>query len=60
MDSGVTDLELAHDLAFADLYASEGLARIDALFLEGLAPELRQHLLDARACLLYTSPSPRD
>jgi len=52
MDSGVTDLELAHDLAFADLYASEGLARIDALFLEGLAAELRQNLLAARAAPL--------
>ena len=52
MDSGVTDLELTHDLAFADLYASEGLARIDALFLEGLAAELRQNLLAARAAPL--------
>src|SRR5689334_5690817 len=48
MDSGVTELQLAHDLAFADLYESEGLARIDALFLESLAPDLRERLLAAR------------
>jgi NADPH-dependent glutamate synthase beta subunit-like oxidoreductase/NAD(P)H-flavin reductase len=32
----MTDLRLAHDLAFADLYDPAGLARIDALFLEDL------------------------
>jgi NADPH-dependent glutamate synthase beta subunit-like oxidoreductase/NAD(P)H-flavin reductase len=45
----VTELELAHGLALADLYASEGLARIDALFLEGLSPDLSSRLSAARA-----------
>ena len=45
----MTDLQLAHGFAFADLYASEGLARIDACFLDHLAPELRERLLTARA-----------
>ena len=52
MSPSVNDLRLAHGLAFADLYASEGLARIDALFLDSLAPELRQRLLAARAAPL--------
>ena len=42
------ELHLAHGLAFADLYASEGLARIDDAFLSALAPELRARLLAAR------------
>jgi hypothetical protein len=49
MGSSVNDLRLAHGLAFADLYASEGLSRIDALFRESLAPELGQRLLAARS-----------
>ena len=47
--SQANDLQLAHGLAFADLYGSEGLARIDAAFLAGLVPELRARLLAARA-----------
>src|SRR3972149_1896003 len=31
------DLQLAHGLAFADLYGADGLARIDGLFLAALA-----------------------
>ncbi len=42
------DLTLAHGFAFADLYDSEGLARIDAAFLESLDPELRARLVAAR------------
>src|SRR5262249_6306844 len=46
---GLMDLALAHGFSFADLYASEGLARIDAAFLGTLAPELGQRLAAARA-----------
>jgi NADPH-dependent glutamate synthase beta subunit-like oxidoreductase/NAD(P)H-flavin reductase len=45
----VTVLSLAHGLGFADLYSAEGLARLDAAFLAGLTPELRQQLEMARA-----------
>src|SRR3954470_2448729 len=48
----LTSLELAHGLAFADLYRREGLVRLDALFLESLAAgnaALHARLLDARA-----------
>ncbi|MGB0748625.1 MAG: FAD-dependent oxidoreductase [Magnetospiraceae bacterium] len=45
----MTDLTLAHDLAFEDLYSREGLVRIDGLFLESLAPDLRAQLDAARA-----------
>jgi NADPH-dependent glutamate synthase beta subunit-like oxidoreductase/NAD(P)H-flavin reductase len=44
----MTDLRLAHDLAFEDLYRPEGLARIDRLFLESLDGELRGKLEAAR------------
>jgi len=40
----VTDLSLAHGLAFADLYSAEGLARLDAKFRDRLPEELRAHL----------------
>ncbi len=45
-------LELAHGLAFADLYASDGLARVDALFmgeLEAADAELARRLRAGRA-----------
>jgi len=50
------EIHLAHGLAFADLYVSEGLARIDAAFLDSLAPELRARLLAAR----QTPPAGKD
>ncbi|HYV87235.1 MAG TPA: pyridine nucleotide-disulfide oxidoreductase, partial [Candidatus Polarisedimenticolia bacterium] len=40
----MTDLSLAHGLAFADLYSAEGLARLDAKFRDRLPEELRAHL----------------
>src|SRR3990172_4087812 len=46
------DLQLAHGLAFADLYGADGLARIDGLFLAALAAadaELKDRLVAARA-----------
>ncbi len=43
------DLVLANGFTFADLYASEGLARVDAAFLDSLAPDLRARLAAARA-----------
>ncbi|MEX1206709.1 MAG: FAD-dependent oxidoreductase [Dongiaceae bacterium] len=46
------DLQLAHGLAFADLYGADGLARIDGLFLAALAAadaELKDRLAAARA-----------
>ncbi|MGH6941993.1 FAD-dependent oxidoreductase [Hypericibacter sp.] len=45
----MTDLRLAHDLAFEDLYRPEGLARIDRLFLESLDSDLRAQLEAARS-----------
>src|SRR5919204_388992 len=45
----VTELKLAHGLSFADLYSSEGLARLDAAFLDGLALEMRERLAAGRA-----------
>jgi NADPH-dependent glutamate synthase beta subunit-like oxidoreductase/NAD(P)H-flavin reductase len=45
----MTELRLAHDLAFEDLYRPEGLARIDRLFLESLDADLRGKLEAARA-----------
>jgi len=45
----MTELRLAHDLAFEDLYRPEGLARLDRLFLESLEAELRGKLEAARA-----------
>jgi hypothetical protein len=45
----MTDLRLAHDLGFEDLYRPEGLARIDRLFLEGLDADLRGALEAGRA-----------
>src|SRR5882757_390225 len=50
--SQMTDLSLAHGLAFADLYRPEGLARLDGLFLAALGDadaELRDRLVAARA-----------
>ena len=47
----MTDLSLAHGLAFADLYRPEGLARLDSLFLAALGeadPALRDRLVAAR------------
>jgi NADPH-dependent glutamate synthase beta subunit-like oxidoreductase/NAD(P)H-flavin reductase len=44
----VTDLSLAHGLSFADLYSAEGLAKLDAAFLTGLAPDLRAQLETSR------------
>jgi NADPH-dependent glutamate synthase beta subunit-like oxidoreductase/NAD(P)H-flavin reductase len=48
----MTDLSLAHGLAFADLYRPEGLARLDGLFLAALGEAdaaLRDRLVEARA-----------
>jgi len=46
----MTDLALAHGLAFKDLYDPAGLARIDALFLAHLGEgELKHRLVAARA-----------
>jgi NADPH-dependent glutamate synthase beta subunit-like oxidoreductase/NAD(P)H-flavin reductase len=48
----MTDLTLAHGLAFADLYRADGLARIDGLFRAHLAAtdaDLDRSLADARA-----------
>ncbi|QEX19523.1 hypothetical protein FRZ44_48370 [Hypericibacter terrae] len=45
----MTDLRLAHDLGFEDLYRPEGLARIDRLFLESLDADLRAQLEAGRA-----------
>ena len=50
-DIAMSSLRLAHDLAFADLYRPEGMARIDGLFLDDLGradAELRQRLEAAR------------
>ncbi len=47
----MTDIPLSHGLAFEDLYDNDGLARIDALFIEYLGekdPELRDKLKSAR------------
>ena len=47
----MTDFNLAHGLSFEDLYANDGLSRIDALFLDHIsdAPDdLKQRLLAAR------------
>ncbi len=44
----MTDLSLAHDLTFDDLYNTDGLGRIDALFLDHVPDDLRQRLLAAR------------
>ncbi len=47
----MTDLNLAHDLTFDDLYDNQGLARIDSLFLDHLgsvSDELKHRLLSAR------------
>jgi len=47
----MTQLTLAHGLAFEDLYRPEGLARIDGLFLDSLGesdPDLAQRLRAAR------------
>ncbi|MEA2783239.1 MAG: hypothetical protein QOK29_4783, partial [Rhodospirillaceae bacterium] len=45
----MTELALAHGLAFADLYSAEGLAKLDTAFLASLPPELRDHLIAGRA-----------
>ncbi len=45
----MSDLALAHGLAFEDLYRRSGLARLDALFLAGLDAPLRERLEAARA-----------
>src|SRR3546814_2154619 len=47
----MTELTLAHDLAFEDLYRPDGLARIDGLFLDALGEsdaDLKARLLAAR------------
>jgi NADPH-dependent glutamate synthase beta subunit-like oxidoreductase/NAD(P)H-flavin reductase len=46
------ELKLAHGLAFADLYARDGLVRLDGLFLDALRaaePDLAARLVAARA-----------
>jgi NADPH-dependent glutamate synthase beta subunit-like oxidoreductase/NAD(P)H-flavin reductase len=43
------DLRLAFGLSFADLYAREGLLRLDGEFLSFLDPSLKARLLEARA-----------
>ncbi len=45
----MTELVLADGLRFEDLYCRDGLARLDALFLENLDPPLRADLEAARA-----------
>ncbi len=48
----MTDLALAHGLTFDDLYADDGLTRIDSLFLDALGaadPDLAGRLAAARA-----------
>ena len=48
----MTELTLAHGLAFEDLYEDQGLARIDALFLDhlgGVDADLKDRLVAARA-----------
>ena len=50
--SQMTDLSLAHGLAFADLYRPDALARLDGLFLAALGEAdagLRDRLVAARA-----------
>src|SRR5690554_3700858 len=50
-DTATPSLALAHGLDFADLYRPDGLARIDALFLDALSaadPELAELLAAAR------------
>ena len=47
----MTDLTLAHELSFEDLYDNKGLARIDALFmgyLQQLGGDLHKRLIEAR------------
>jgi hypothetical protein len=51
-DTAMPSLTLAHGLAFADLYRPEGLARLDALFLDALGQadaELKSRLVAGRA-----------
>jgi NADPH-dependent glutamate synthase beta subunit-like oxidoreductase/NAD(P)H-flavin reductase len=44
----VTTLNLSFGFSFEDLYARDGLVRLDAVFLEHLPPELRARLTAAR------------